>query len=47
MASQVSDAFGTKTRVNPDVIWNGSFLPAKAALNILPVPKAAPAAAKK
>jgi len=47
MASQVSDAFGTKTRVNPDVIWNGSFLPPKAALNILPVPKAAPAAAKK
>jgi NitT/TauT family transport system substrate-binding protein len=45
MASQVSDAFGTKTRVNPDVIWNGSFLPSKAALNILPTPKAAPAKA--
>jgi NitT/TauT family transport system substrate-binding protein len=36
MASQVSDAFNTKTRVNPDVIWNGSFLPTAAELNILP-----------
>jgi NitT/TauT family transport system substrate-binding protein len=36
MASQVSDAFATKTRVNPDAVWNGSFLPAKAALDILP-----------
>jgi NitT/TauT family transport system substrate-binding protein len=36
MASQVSDAFNTKTRVNPDVIWNGSFLPSKAELDILP-----------
>jgi NitT/TauT family transport system substrate-binding protein len=36
MASQVSDAFNTKTRVNPDVIWNGSFLPSAAELNILP-----------
>ncbi len=43
MASQVSDAYGTKTRVNPDVVWNGSFLPTKAELNILPAPaKAAP-----
>jgi NitT/TauT family transport system substrate-binding protein len=24
MASQVSDAFGTKTRVNPDAVWNGA-----------------------
>jgi NitT/TauT family transport system substrate-binding protein len=32
----VSDAFNTKTRVNPDVIWNGSFLPTAAELNILP-----------
>jgi NitT/TauT family transport system substrate-binding protein len=40
MASQVSDAFGTKTRVNPDAVWNGSFLPAKAELNsVLPAPK--------
>jgi len=36
MASQVSDAFSTKTRVNPDAVWNGSFLPAKAALDVLP-----------
>ena len=36
MASQVSDAFGTKTRVNPDAVWNGSFLPTAAELNVLP-----------
>ena len=36
MASQVSDAFATKTRVNPDAIWNGSFLPTVAELNVLP-----------
>ena len=36
MASQVSDAFGTKTRVNPDAVWTDAFLPAKAELNILP-----------
>jgi NitT/TauT family transport system substrate-binding protein len=36
MASQVSDAFNTKTRVNADAVWNGSFLPAKADLNVLP-----------
>ncbi len=34
MASQVSDAFATKTRVNPDTVWNGGFLPAKAELNV-------------
>jgi len=40
MASQVSDAFGTKTRVNPETIWNGSFLPSKAELNaVLTAPK--------
>jgi NitT/TauT family transport system substrate-binding protein len=39
MASQVSDAFGTKTRVNPDTVWNGSFLPDAAALNVLPTAK--------
>eukprot|EP01041_Mallomonas_annulata_P019729 gene19729-39187_t len=33
MASQVSDAFNTKSRVNPDVVWNGSFLPTKAVLD--------------
>jgi NitT/TauT family transport system substrate-binding protein len=36
MASQVSDAFATKTRVSPDAVWNGSFLPSAAELNILP-----------
>jgi NitT/TauT family transport system substrate-binding protein len=36
MASQVSDAFNTKTRVNPDAVWNASFLPPKAALDVLP-----------
>jgi NitT/TauT family transport system substrate-binding protein len=39
MASQVSDAFATKTRVNPDAVWNGSFLPSKAELNVLPAKK--------
>ena len=39
MASQVSDAFGTKTRVNPEAVWNGSFLPTRAELNVLPTPK--------
>ena len=36
MASQVSDAFNTKTRVNVDTVWNGSFLPGKAMLDVLP-----------
>ncbi len=36
MASQVSDAFATKTRVNAEAVWNGSFLPSAAELNILP-----------
>ena len=36
MASEVSDAYGTKTRINPSVIWNDSFLPPAAELNILP-----------
>ncbi len=35
MASQVSDAFATKTRVNPDAVWNGTMLPSAAELNIL------------
>jgi NitT/TauT family transport system substrate-binding protein len=40
MASQVSDAFSTKTRVNAEAVWNGSFLPSKAELNgVLPAPK--------
>ncbi|AOF84086.1 NMT1-like family protein [Hydrogenophaga sp. RAC07] len=39
MASQVSDAYGTKTRVDPAKIWNGSMLPAAADLNVLPPAK--------
>ncbi len=39
MASQVSDAFATKTRVSPEAVWNGSFLPTVAELNILPAKK--------
>ncbi|MBS7808928.1 ABC transporter substrate-binding protein [Variovorax sp. PCZ-1] len=39
MASQVSDAFNTKSRVKVDDVWNGSFLPSKAELNILPAVK--------
>ncbi len=39
MASQVSDAFNTKSRVNPTTVWDGSFLPAKADLNVLPAKK--------
>jgi NitT/TauT family transport system substrate-binding protein len=39
MASQVSDAYATKTRVNANAIWNGSMLPSKADLNILPAPR--------
>jgi len=36
MASQVSDAYNTKARVDPSVVWNGSMLPSAAALNVLP-----------
>ena len=36
MASQVSDAYATKTRVDANAVWNGSFLPSAAELNILP-----------
>ena len=44
MASQVSDAFATKSRVDRNAIWNGSFLPSDAALNaVLPVAKGSPA----
>ena len=39
MASQVSDAFNTKTRVNPDAVWSSAYLPTKAELNILPAGK--------
>ena len=36
MASQVSDAFNTKTRVKVEDIWNGGYLPAAKELDILP-----------
>jgi NitT/TauT family transport system substrate-binding protein len=36
MASQVSDAYNTKTRVDPNAVWNASFLPSKAELNVFP-----------
>ena len=39
MASQVSDAFNTKTRVDANAIWDGSLLPTRAELNILPARK--------
>jgi NitT/TauT family transport system substrate-binding protein len=39
MASQVSDAFNTKTRVDPTAVWDGSHLPSAAELNILPARK--------
>jgi NitT/TauT family transport system substrate-binding protein len=39
MASQVSDAFTTKTRVDPNAVWTDAFLPSKAELNILPPAK--------
>lgn len=39
MASQVSDAFGTKTRIDPNAVWNPSMLPPAADLNILPPAK--------
>ena len=34
MASQVSDAFGTKERVKADAVWNGGFLPTVAERDI-------------
>ena len=37
MASQVSDAYGTKERINPDTIWNGGFLPSVAERDIFAV----------
>jgi NitT/TauT family transport system substrate-binding protein len=39
MASQVSDAYATKTRINPADVWNGSMLPSAAELNVLPPAK--------
>ncbi len=39
MASQVSDAFNTKTRVKADDVWNGGFLPSAKDLDVLPKAK--------
>jgi NitT/TauT family transport system substrate-binding protein len=39
MASQVSDAFATKTRIDPNTVWTDAYLPSKAELNILPLLK--------
>ncbi|OBS30390.1 ABC transporter, substrate-binding protein, aliphatic sulfonates family [Tepidimonas fonticaldi] len=36
MASQISDAYQTKTRVDVSKVWDGSFLPDAAMLNVLP-----------
>ncbi len=38
MASQVSDAFATKERVNPAVVWNGTLLPSAAERDIFALP---------
>ena len=34
MASQISDVYATKTRVNPETLWNGRFLPPVADLDV-------------
>ena len=39
MASQVSDAFATKTRVDASAVWTDAYLPPRAELNILPAAK--------
>jgi NitT/TauT family transport system substrate-binding protein len=39
MASQVSDAFNTKSRVNADTVWTSAMLPPAAELNILAATK--------
>lgn len=39
MASEVSDAYKTKTRIDVNAIWNGSVLPDAKELDILPKPK--------
>lgn len=39
MASQVADAFSTKSRVNPDAVWTPAYLPSIAELNVLPANK--------
>jgi NitT/TauT family transport system substrate-binding protein len=39
MASQVSDAYNTKARIDPKVVWDGSMLPTAAELNVFPPAK--------
>ncbi len=39
MASQVSDAYKTKSRIDAKTIWDGSMLPSAAQLNVLPPAK--------
>jgi NitT/TauT family transport system substrate-binding protein len=39
MASQVSDAFATKQRIDPNAVWNGAYLPPEADRNIFAVAK--------
>jgi NitT/TauT family transport system substrate-binding protein len=39
MASQVSDAYKTKTRVDVNTVWDGSALPSAAVLDVLPKAK--------
>jgi NitT/TauT family transport system substrate-binding protein len=39
MASQVSDAYKTKSRVDANAVWNGSFLPTAKELDVLPKAK--------
>ncbi|KQU74938.1 taurine ABC transporter permease [Rhizobacter sp. Root16D2] len=39
MASQVSDAFGTKERVNPAAVWSDLYLPDAASRDIFAVPR--------
>lgn len=36
MASQVSDIYKTKSRINPDLVWDGSFLPLTSLKTVLP-----------
>lgn len=36
MASQVGDAYATKTRVDPKAIWTSAYLPSTADLDVLP-----------
>jgi NitT/TauT family transport system substrate-binding protein len=39
MASEVTQAYATKSPVNATALWNGSMLPSKAELNVLPPAK--------